>query len=113
ALGGSDWCYGELGLDHSAYGCERFASTLAWAYWPSADNSMSPACTRGESGAMPAAKFRALLAQVLGLPTLAAPVTTKAFAPVTDRTARSRSSIGASLSTKPPTPASSASVRRA
>ena len=53
ALGGSDWCYGVPGLAHAAYGCERFASELAWAYWPSADNSMSPAATHGESAAMP------------------------------------------------------------
>ena len=83
ALGGIDWCYGMPGLDHSDYGCERFASTLAWAYWPSADNSMAPTCTHGESAAMPAAQFRSLLARVLGLPTPATPVTTKAFAPAT------------------------------
>ena len=28
-LGGQDWCYSALGLPHQAYGCERFASTLA------------------------------------------------------------------------------------
>jgi hypothetical protein len=81
ALGGSDWCYGVPGLAHSAYGCERFASELAWAYWPSADSSMSPAATSGESSAMSPAQFRTLLAQVLGVPTLATPVSTKAFAP--------------------------------
>ena len=81
ALGGTDWCYGVPGLDHAAYGCERFASELAWAYWPSADNSMSPAATHGESAAMPAAQFRSLLAQLLGMPTLATPTAAKAFAP--------------------------------
>jgi hypothetical protein len=90
ALGGSDWCYGTTGLAHSAYGCERFASELAWAYWPSAESSMSPAATHGESGAMPAAQFRALLAQVLGVPTLATPVTTKAYAPATKKPAKPR-----------------------
>src|SRR6478609_1399752 len=83
ALGGSDWCYGMPGLAHSAYGCERFASELAWAYWPSADNSMSPAATHGESAAIPVAQFRTLLAQVLGEPTLATPTAAKAFAPAT------------------------------
>ena len=83
ALGGSDWCYGMPGLAHSAYGCERFASELAWAYWPSADNSMSPAATHGESAAMPVAQFRTLLAQALGEPTLATPTAAKAFAPAT------------------------------
>src|SRR6185295_4400716 len=58
ALGGSDWCYGVQGLAHAAYGCERFASELAWAYWPSADNSMSPATTHGESAAIPVDRFR-------------------------------------------------------
>jgi hypothetical protein len=83
ALGGSDWCYGVLELDHAAYGCERFASELAWAYWPSAENSMSPANTHGESGALPAAQFRSLLAGVLGLPTPPTRMTTAAFAPAT------------------------------
>ena len=83
ALGGSDWCYGVPGLAHAAYGCERFASELAWAYWPSADNSMSPSATHGESGGMPPAQFRSLLAQALGMPTLATPIDTKAFAPAT------------------------------
>jgi hypothetical protein len=83
ALGGSDWCYGIAGLAHSAYGCERFASELAWAYWPSVDSSMSPAATHGESAGMPAAQFRTMLAQALGVPMLATPVDTKAFAPAT------------------------------
>jgi len=83
ALGGSDWCYGVPGLAHSAYGCERFASELAWAFWPSPDNSMSPVATRGESAALPVAQFRSLVAQVLGQPTLATPTAAKAFAPAT------------------------------
>jgi hypothetical protein len=83
ALGGSDWCYGVAGLTHSAYGCERFASELAWAYWPSADNSMSPAATHRESAGMPVEQFRSMLAQALGVPTLATRVGTKAFAPAT------------------------------
>src|SRR6478752_2599921 len=58
-------------------------SELGWAYWPSADNSMSPAATHGESAAMPVAQFRTLLAQVLGEPTLATPTAAKAFAPAT------------------------------
>jgi hypothetical protein len=31
ALGGNDWCSEELPLPHSTFGCERFASTLAWS----------------------------------------------------------------------------------
>lgn len=83
ALGGKNWCYTVAGLPHSAYGCERFASELAWAYWPSSANCMSPVSTDGESGGMPVAAFRSLVAQILGVPTLAdpPPATTKAYAP--------------------------------
>jgi hypothetical protein len=81
-LGGADWCYEAAGLAHSDHGCERFASELAWAYWPSADNSMQPSETNGESRGMPVAAFRVLLAQLVGAPsTVSAPQTAKAFAP--------------------------------
>jgi hypothetical protein len=76
-------CYSVPGLKHSDYGCERFASELAWAYWPSPDNSLKPASSQDEAGALPIAQFRAVLAQLLGVPSVAAaPVLTKAFAPV-------------------------------
>jgi len=65
ALGGQDWCYAVLGLAHRAYGCERFASTLAWAYWPSPDNSLKPLSARDESAAMQPRRFRELLSSVL------------------------------------------------
>ena len=82
-IGGLDWCYGVSGLLHAQYGCERFASELAWAYWPSADNSMRPTSASSESAGLPVAEFRALLAQLLNAPSVAsAPPTTKAFAPV-------------------------------
>jgi hypothetical protein len=82
SLGGQDWCYGVLGLKHSAYGCERFASELAWAYWPSPDNAMRPTATTDEAAGMPVAAFRTLLAELLGVPGVAtAPVLAKAFAP--------------------------------
>jgi hypothetical protein len=68
ALGGSSWCDEGAGLAHAAYGCERWASTLAWAYWPSPDNSMRPTAPGDESAAMAPAKFRALLAELLGAP---------------------------------------------
>ena len=72
------------GLAHSAYGCERFASELAWAYWPSADNSMSPAATHGESGGdAGGAVPQRCSPRLLGVPTLATPIDTKAFAPAT------------------------------
>jgi hypothetical protein len=69
SLGGNDWCWDVAGLAHSDYGCERFASTLAWAYWPSNDNSMRPTSPRDESAAMAPAAFRALLGQLIGAPT--------------------------------------------
>jgi hypothetical protein len=64
-LGGRDWCYGVLGLPHREYGCERFASTLAWAYWPSPENSMKPASARDEAAAMQPQRFRALMTSIL------------------------------------------------
>jgi hypothetical protein len=86
ALGASDWCYEDPSLTHSEHGCERFASELAWAYWPSADNSMQPSQCGGESAGMPVARFRALLAQLIGAPTTAsAPQTAKAYAPKTTK----------------------------
>lgn len=81
-LGGKDWCSSIQGLKHSDHGCERFASELAWAYWPSPDNSMRPAAPGDEAGFVPAAQFRAVLAGLLGIPTLAtAPAPARAFAP--------------------------------
>jgi hypothetical protein len=87
ALGGQEWFYGEP-LRHSAYGCERFASTLAWAYWQSPDNALEPLSTNDESGGMPPAQFRALLTRLLRTPTTGAvPVGEVANAP---RSARRR-----------------------
>jgi hypothetical protein len=65
ALGASAWCYEVPGLRHAQYGCERFASTLAWAYWPSKDNCLRPMKATDEAGSIPPAQFRALLAGLL------------------------------------------------
>lgn len=66
ALGGTAWCYADNpALLHSQYGCERFASTLAWAYWPNAANCMKPSMIDGESGGMKPAAFRALMTSIL------------------------------------------------
>jgi hypothetical protein len=70
ALGGQDWCYDVLGLAHGDYGCERFASTLAWSYWPSAQNALRPASPGDESAAMAPGRFRALLKDLIGAPDL-------------------------------------------
>jgi len=64
-LGGSAWCYDVAILPHAQYGCERFASTLAWSYWPSADNCMKPEGRGDESAAMPPRRFRAFLDALL------------------------------------------------
>jgi hypothetical protein len=80
-LGGADWCYTTPGLAHSDHGCERFASELAWAYWQSPQNCMNPGST-SESGWMPVTQFRALLSELIGMPTtVSRPAATKAFAP--------------------------------
>jgi len=63
-LGGRDWCYSVPGLAHDQYGCERFASTFAWSFWPSPENSMRPTGPGDESAAMAPAKFRALVARL-------------------------------------------------
>jgi hypothetical protein len=90
-LGGADWCYTTADLAHSEHGCERFASELAWAYWPSTDNSMRPSATNDEAGAMPVAAFRSLLAELLGVPSVAAaPAQTKAYAPKIRKQRRTR-----------------------
>jgi hypothetical protein len=67
ALGAQSWFYDEP-LPHAAYGCERFASTLAWAYWQSGDNALEPRDARDESGAMAPAQFRNLLGRILQAP---------------------------------------------
>jgi hypothetical protein len=72
-LGGKVWSYDASsaalhGPDHAALGAERFASTLAWAYWQSDANSLKPASKKDESAAMAPARFRTLLEQLLGVP---------------------------------------------
>jgi hypothetical protein len=63
-LGGLDWCYSVPSLKHGDYGCERFASTFAWSFWPSPANCMRPTRRGDESGAMAPAAFRALIVQL-------------------------------------------------
>lgn len=64
-LGGNAWCYTTAIEAHGEYGCERFASTLAWSYWPSPKNCMKPEWRGDESSALPPRRFRALLASLL------------------------------------------------
>lgn len=63
-LGAKTWWAGRPGLRHSQLGCERFASTLAWAYWPSRQNTLIR-FAHAEATAMPPAKFRRLLDSLL------------------------------------------------
>lgn len=64
-LGTRSWCYEVAGLAHGAHGCERFASMVAWAYWPSKDNSYRPESRSDETASMPAAEFRALVSTLV------------------------------------------------
>jgi len=63
-LGGTVWCNAQPER-RTELGCERFASTLAWAYWPSRENCMRPATAR----AFTRAQFRILLSRLLHAPT--------------------------------------------
>jgi hypothetical protein len=76
AIGGVEWFPSGAVLPHASYGCERFASLVAWAYWPSAENSLRPRSTADEAGGMPAADFRALLSQMLNSASPPTPVET-------------------------------------
>jgi hypothetical protein len=66
ALGGRAWCSASFpGLSHGDYACERFTSTLVWAYWPSALNTYRPESRSDEAAAIPPAKFRRLVDSVV------------------------------------------------
>jgi len=70
-LGGTLWSHdatraGLHGPDHATLGAERFASTLAWAYWQSDGNALKPQSKKDEAAAMAPAQFRALLQKMLG-----------------------------------------------
>jgi hypothetical protein len=69
-LGAKAWCWDTSGYEHADYGCERFASTLAWAYWQSGDNCMKPASKNDESGGMTPTAFRSTLTRMLNVPSL-------------------------------------------
>jgi hypothetical protein len=64
-LGGTGWWASDGHAPHSDAAAERFASTLAWTYWPSRSNVMSPAEAGAESGSVSPARFRALVQNVL------------------------------------------------
>jgi hypothetical protein len=60
--------YGTVAAEHHESGSERFASTLAWAYWPSAQNALKPRSAADEAAGMPAQKFRSLMRELIGMP---------------------------------------------
>ena len=64
ALGAKEWCYETPSLPLADQGCERFAATLAWAYWPSTQNSMRPTGAADPSASMAPAAFRAMVVQM-------------------------------------------------
>jgi hypothetical protein len=66
-LGGKSW-YQTGGISHGDLTAERFASTVAWAYWPSPYNVMKPTSKSDEAAHMAPAAFRQLLTQQLGVP---------------------------------------------
>jgi hypothetical protein len=78
SLGGKAWYpSAALFVGHGQLTAERFASTLAWAYWSSSDNTMKPQSAKDESAAMAPAEFRALLGALLG--PAAAPVASRSL----------------------------------
>jgi hypothetical protein len=66
-LGGESWWQTPSGLAHDALTSERFASTLAWAYWPSPDNVLRPSSAGDEAGGLAPVTFRALIEGLLGV----------------------------------------------
>jgi hypothetical protein len=65
-LGGTSWCSGGEGFGHDDNACERFATSVAWAYWPSPQNAFDPGQTADEGWLRPA-QLRALLGSLLGV----------------------------------------------
>jgi hypothetical protein len=55
-------CYEDPDVDHDDHACERFASSLAWVYWPRHRRNIMVVHT-----AVTAAEFRGMLPKLLGL----------------------------------------------
>jgi hypothetical protein len=107
ALHARAWCYELPDATHADQGCERFASELSWAYWPSPENSMRPASVGGESTGMAPSDFRTLLATLLGTEgisttTPAGMLPAPTLAPGTRRTRPPRHAHGEVRSLRPP-----------
>jgi hypothetical protein len=65
-LGGTSWCSGGEGFAHDDNTCERFATSVAWAYWPAPQNAFDPGQTTDEAWLRPA-PLRTLLGSLLGV----------------------------------------------
>jgi len=63
-LGAKGWWPGDRRFSHDEYGAERFASTLAWAYWPSRYNSLF-SHAHAEATAMPVLRFRRMMGALI------------------------------------------------
>jgi hypothetical protein len=63
-LGAKVWWSDTPRFRHDQLGAERFASTLAWAYWPSRSNSIF-LFAHAEATAMPAPRFRHVMDALL------------------------------------------------
>jgi hypothetical protein len=61
-LGGDCWF---CAVAHGKMGGERFASTLAWSYWPDPSNAMKPQSVSDESAALAPLAFRTMLKDTL------------------------------------------------
>ncbi len=70
-LGGASW-WQEPGtpLPHGQLASERFATEVAWSYWPSPSNSLKPSSAKDEGGSIAPRKFRLLLARLIHAPDL-------------------------------------------
>jgi hypothetical protein len=62
-LGGQAWCHEVRGLAHDDHACERFASMLAWSYWPSRHNVERTAVA--ETGGLDPPAFRRIVRRLL------------------------------------------------
>jgi hypothetical protein len=70
-LGARVWCHADQpGLAHSAYGCERFTSSLVWSYWQSPANAYRPSKAGAEASLAPW-RFRSVLGSLLDPSSLA------------------------------------------
>ena len=67
-LAGRSWCYDAARRHHDEQACERFASALAWTYWPSRFNTERPTGATGARAAVPPRAFKRVIARLLRAP---------------------------------------------